>query len=118
MTVGEAIAWVDRNKHNLISREDKIFWLFTLESLLTEEVNSLGDSGLSMPESGAFAEERQLLLPPAFCAMYLRYLEYQIDYVNQDYRRSNNALAMLKAEKARFDRWLTRTRGKELAHGV
>ena len=107
MTVGEAISRVDREKHNVYSEEDKRRWLYHLEHYLAGLTAAY--TPVQPPKWEAFTPEYPLLVPEAYGQIYLRWLEYQIDYANQDYRRSNNALGMYRAEEEGYLSWLTRS---------
>lgn len=119
MTVQEAIRWMDEKKHNVYSREDKLAWLFRLETTAAEFMGRYADCGcvhtVSCPED--FQPDDELLIPAPFDDLYLYHLEAQMDYCAQEYTRYNNASAMFRAQWDAFTAWYNRThtyRGESL----
>ena len=93
MTALDAIRWVDGKKHNVYSQEDKLFWLSQVEAMAAR---LHGRCGLEQ-ESVEMEPETVLSIPAPFDALYLRWLEAQIDYANQEYMKYNNAMALFTA---------------------
>lgn len=116
MTAQEAIQWVDEKKHNVYSREDKLFWLSQVEQMAAELEARFGGeepAGVVLPES-------VLRIPAPYDRLYLRWLEAQMDYTNQEYLKYNNAMAVFNALWGEFANWYCRThlagfRGFQLA---
>ena len=93
MTALDAIRWVDGKKHNVYSQEDKLFWLSQVEAMAAR---LHGRCGLEQ-EIVEMEPETVLFIPAPFDALYLRWLEAQIDYANQEYMKYNNAMALFTA---------------------
>lgn len=86
----DAIRWVDEKKHNVFPMEDKLRWLFQAEQMVRELESRHGRrKELSFPEP-----DTELLAPAPYDQLYLRWLEAQIDYTNQEYLKYNNAMAL------------------------
>lgn len=93
MTALDAIRWVDGKKHNVYSQEDKLFWLSQVEAMAAR---LHGRCGLEQ-EIVEMELETVLSIPAPSDALYLRWLEAQIDYANQEYMKYNNAMALFTA---------------------
>ena len=93
MTAREAIDWVDGKKHNVYSQEDKCFWLKQVEAMAAELHSRCGLEG----ETAEVALDTVLSIPAPFDRLYLRWLEGQIDYANQEYLKYNNAMGLFTA---------------------
>ena len=93
MTALDAIRWVDGKKHNVYSQEDKLFWLGQVEAMADRLHVRCGLE----QERGALEPETVLSIPAPYDALYLRWLEGQIDYANQEYLKYNNAMALFTA---------------------
>lgn len=111
MTIQQAIDWVDEKKHNVFSREDKLFWMERLEQTAKEFVDQYeGSEGWLPADFDPDADYRQnLMIPPPFDAVYLRWMECQMDYASQEYRKYNNSKAMFEAEWRAFTGSFNRT---------
>lgn len=93
MTAGEAIRWVDDKKHNVYSTEDKLKWLDTVERMAGQlRLRCCMEEGYTAP-----AEDSELSIPAPHDQLYLRWLEAQIDYTNQEYLKYNNAMTTFSA---------------------
>ena len=93
MTAQDAISWVDGKKHNVYSREDKLFWLGQVEKMAAGLHARCGrEEGMPQVEP-----ETVLSIPAPYDDIYLRWLEAQIDYANQEYMKYNNAMALFTA---------------------
>lgn len=93
MTALEAIAQVDGRKHNVCTREEKLGWLNQVERMAAQ---LLARCGLE-PEDTPLTPETELTVQPPYDALYLRWLEAQIDYGNQEYLKYNNAMSLFTA---------------------
>ena len=93
MTALDAIRWVDGKKHNVYTQEDKLFWLSQVEAMAAR---LHGRCGLEQ-EIVEMEPETVLSIPAPLDALYLRWLEAQIDYANQEYMKYNNAMALFTA---------------------
>ncbi len=90
MTARDAIRWVDEKKHNVYSVEDKLTWLAQAEKMAQQLRQRCGLD----PQAIELAPETELSVPAPYDQLYLRWLEAQIDYTNQEYLRYNNAMAI------------------------
>lgn len=93
MTALDAIRYVDEKQHNGFCLEDKLLWLSQVE-LMNNAL--LARCGLE-PGSAQVEPETRLSIPRPYDLLYLRYLEAQIDYANQEYLKYNNAMALFQA---------------------
>lgn len=89
MTVQQAIDWVDGKKHNVYSFEDKLVWLSQVEQMAKELAQRF-----AVPLETELEVDSMLAIPAPYDQLYLRWLEAQIDYTNQEYLQYNNAMAM------------------------
>ena len=95
MTIREAIDRVDGLKYNTCTQSEKIMWLSQLDwdvkkNILDRYANS-GHWGFWGYDENT-DQETQLLVPPPWDQMYLRWLEAQIDYYNGETERYNVAV--------------------------
>lgn len=90
MTAWDAVRWVDDKQHNVYSLEDKLTWLTQTEQMAAQLRQRCGLAS----EIPALEPETELSIPEPFDQLYLRWLEAQIDYANQEYLRYNNAMAL------------------------
>lgn len=90
MTARDAIRWVDEKKHNVYATEDKLVWLTQAEKMAQELRLRCG----LPPQARELEPETELSIPAPYDQLYLRWLEAQIDYTNQEYLRYNNAMAI------------------------
>ena len=93
MTALDAIRWVDEKKHNVCCLEDKLRWLNQVEKMAAQ---LRARCGLEQ-EIVEMEPETVLSIPAPLDALYLRWLEAQIDYANQEYLKYNNAMALFTA---------------------
>lgn len=100
MTVQEAINWVDEKKHNVYSREDKVNWISQVEAMAAELAVRHGEKPAEIDE--------ELSVPAPYDRLYLRWLEAQIDYANQEYLKYNNAMAVFNALWTDYANWFCR----------
>lgn len=90
MTAQDAISWVDGKKHNVYTKEDKLFWLSQVEAMAAQLLSRCGRE----QEPAEPAPETVLSIPAPFDRLYLHWLEAQIDYANLEYLKYNNAMAL------------------------
>ena len=57
---------------------------------------------------GSTDQDTEMLVPAPFDEMYIRWLEAQIDYANEEYDRYNNAVLMYQAAYDGFSAWYNR----------
>ena len=112
MKLGDAISRLDELKPNGFSRGQKIFWLSALDSTVKEEIIDRHEGGENVsfvPYDENCGEDTELLIPPPYDEVYLRYMEAQIDYANGEYDRFNNSNAMYAAAYTAFSRAYNRS---------
>lgn len=90
MTGWDAVRWTDEKLHNVYSAEDKLGWLNQVEKMAGELRGRCGMDGAAVTVEA----DTQLSIPEPYDALYLRWLEAQIHYTNQEYLKYNNAMAM------------------------
>lgn len=97
MTIIEAISAVDKLKPNAYSQEEKIRWLWEVDSRIKTEIMDTHEGNPApglIPYTPDTPLDTVLLAAAPHDEMYLRYLEAQMDYHNAEYGRYNNAMAM------------------------
>lgn len=112
MTLIEAISRIDNLKHNTFSHEEKVAWLSRLDYMVKREILDTHEGGDGDGFTGydlSSDVETQLLVPPPYDEMYLRWLEAQIDYCNGEFGRFNNAMEMFQADYQGFRNFYNRT---------
>ena len=99
MTIGEAIGRTDALKPNAYTQGEKIAWLSGLDAMVKHQIVDTHQGGEAVPFYGYRDDEfldTELLVPPPFDDMYLRWLEAQMDYANGEYDRYNNSISMFQ----------------------
>lgn len=97
MTLIEAISKIDNLKHNTYTHEDKVGWLSRVDHMVKEEILDTHEGSGGEWFFGYDTQsdvETELLVPPPYDELYLRWLEAQIDYCNGEYDRYNNSMEM------------------------
>lgn len=111
MTIQEVIDQVDRHLMNTYDKKDKIRWLSRLDSRVKTEIIDTHEGGEAVIFNG-YDENTNgatvLLIPEPFGEIYLRYLEAQIHYANQEEDRCNNASDAFETKWAAFRNWYNR----------
>lgn len=100
----DAVRWVDEKQHNVYSLEDKLLWLRQVE----EQADQLRQRCGLKAENVIPEPETELSVPAPFDQLYLRWLEAQIDYTNQEFLKYNNAMAMFNAVWQEYANFLRR----------
>ena len=99
MTLQEALKACDRMKPNACPEQEKRRWLSELDGRIYRELLAVHEdapdtfSGYDMQTVG----ETALLVPDRYAELYLFYLSAQIDFVNAEFARYNNAAALYNA---------------------
>ena len=109
LTVGETIDRTDALVPNPIAREQKMAWLNQLDGLAWEEVIRTHAGEVDAAFAPHETESAEMLIPPPYDEVYLRYLEAQTDYANGEYDRFNNSNAMYAAAYTAFARAYNRS---------
>lgn len=93
MTAREAMTFVDGKMHNVYSEADKLHWLTRVETMAGELAERFGIDPPVLP----LTPETELSIPTPWDQIYLRWLEAQINYANQEYLKYNNAMTVFNA---------------------
>ena len=112
MTIIEAISLTDDVKPNSYSQTEKIKWLSRLDGIIKSEIIDTHEGG----EKVTFKEYddsvdlgTQLLVPHPYDEIYIRYLEMQMDYANNEYGKYNNSRAMYTMAYDAYAKYYNRT---------
>ena len=111
MTILDAIHQIDTLKPNTYSQEQKIRWLSTLDGVVKKEIIDTheGGEGISFEPYTLATAGNDLLIPAPYDDVYLRWLEVQIDYANNEYAKYQNSMTMYNAAYVAFERYYNRT---------
>lgn len=111
MTIMDAISAVDKLAPNAYSQEEKIRWLWEVDSRIKTEVMDVHEGAPIrelIPYTPDTSPDTILLAPAPHDEMYLRYLQAQMDYHNAEYGRYNNAMAMFDTAFEAYAKQYTR----------
>ena len=112
MTIMGAISHVDSIKPNRYTQVEKIRWLSTLDGLIKKEIIDTHEGGEDVTFDGyddVSALTRELLVSAPYDAIYLRWLEAQIDYANGEYNKYNNVVVAFNALLDSYKKYYNRT---------
>ena len=111
MTVIEAINYTDDIKPNNFAQETKLGWLSKLDGMIRAEVVDTHEGGEDAPFVGYGEEDlgAVLLVPPPYDDIYVKWLEAQIDYANNEYEKYNNSAAAFNSAYTAFSGQYHRT---------
>lgn len=112
MTIGGAIARVDNLKYNTYTNADKIAWLSKLDNMIKRNIIDTHDGADQIIFDGYTEDtdpDTELLASEPYDAMYLRWLEAQIDYTNGEYDKYNASILLFNTEYEAFNAFYTRT---------
>ena len=119
MTIIEAINHVDSVKPNAYSQQEKVHWLSTIDGVVKREIIDTHEGGEDVIFNGYNDETpltTELLIPAPYDDVYIRYLEMQIDYANNEYGKYNNSAAEYNLAFAAFEKYYNREH-KPLSRG-
>ena len=111
MTIREAISQVDANVGNTCTQKEKIGWLSTLDlrvKLLIIDTHEGAEEVIFHGYEENTDPDTVLLVPAPFDEIYLRHLEAQIYYRNQEEDRCNNATDAFNAVWTDFRNYYNR----------
>ena len=111
MKIIEAINQIDSQKPNTCSYEEKLSWLSRLDFMVKRLIIDTheGGDGVSFTDYDDSTDPNtEMLVPAPFDEMYIRWLEAQIDYANEEYDRYNNAVLMYQTAYDGFSAWYNR----------
>lgn len=101
MTIIEVIDRLDSLKHNTYSQNDKVLWLSKLDWMVKKQIIDTHEGAEATSFNGYTDEtdvNTKLLVPAPYDEVYLRWMEAQIDYLNGEYDKYNNAIIMFNAD--------------------
>lgn len=106
MTIREAITQVDDRKVNTYTQKDKIGWISRLDHRVKTLIIDTHVGAQTVKFTGYDENtnlDTELLVPAPFDEIYLRWLEAQIDYHDQQEERYNNAIDTFNALWSEFN---------------
>lgn len=99
MKIANLLAMCDENKPNQYDTASKMQWLNEVEGIVVDEILNKAE-GKDIEFTGYDYDhdaECELLVPDRYCDLYLNYLYCKIDYMNAEYARYDNEVAMYNA---------------------
>lgn len=111
MTIEQVIAQVDKLRRNTYDRKEKIRWLSQVEMRVRHKIIDTHEGAPAEPFAGydeTTPRETVLLVPAPYDELYLRYLEAQMEYYDQQEERYNNAMDLFDAAWLEFAKWYNR----------
>lgn len=111
MTILEAISRVDAVKPNSYSQTEKIAWLSRIDATIKNEIIDTHEGAENIAFNGYDLDtdtNTELLVPAPYDEVYIRYLEMQIDYANNEYGKYNNSMVMYNAAYAAYEKYYNR----------
>ena len=112
MRIIEAINRIDALKHNTYSQPDKIDWLSRVDHMIKRHIIDTHEGAEDVSFNGYNEDtdlNTELLAPPPYDEMYLRWMEAMIDYHNGEYGKYNNAVEMFNTSYESYQRYYNRT---------
>ena len=112
MTIAEVISKVDALKPNTYAPEDKVEWLSTLDARVKSQIIDAHECCVPIFLYGydsLIDMDTELLVPPPYDEMYLRWLEAMIDYHNSEDDRYNNDIILFNNAYEGYKKHYTRT---------
>lgn len=96
MTLSQAIAKADFSKPNIIPTVEKIDWINAVEQNIKSEIIDcrVDADGVKYDGYNEAMLSRELIAPAPYSEMYVKYLEAQIDYRNDEIASYNNAMSI------------------------
>lgn len=119
MTVISAINAIDNVKPNQIAQVTKIKWLSDLDGQIKAEIIDTHENGDSVVFDGYTESDLQteLIAKAPYDGLYVKWLEAQIDYANNEYGKYNNSSIAFNEAYTNFANYYNRTnmpKGKKL----
>ena len=111
MKLLEAINQVDRNLNNTYKQNEKIEWISQLDQRVKLLIIDTHEGAEKVTFNGydeSTDKDTMLLVPAPFDEIYLRWLESQIHYRNQEEDRCNNATDAFNVLWAEFRNYYNR----------
>ena len=111
MTLMGAINHLNAVKPNSFMQAEKIKWLSTLDGIVKAEIIDTHEGGENITFDGYTESSlmQELLVPPPYDDMYIKWLEAQIDYANGEYGKYNNSITLYNTAFAAYEKYYNRT---------
>lgn len=111
MRIIEAIHTLDNLKPNAYSQEDKVKWLSEVDAKVKTLIIDTHESGENVSFSGYSDADlnAELLIPDQFAECYLRWMEAQIHYQNEEFGKYNNAMHLYNSAWDAYKNYYNRT---------
>lgn len=112
MTIIEAINKIDALKNNTYTQDDKVEWLDRLDRIIKLQIIDTHEGAEGVPFTGYNADtdlHTVLLVPAPYDEVYLRWLEAQIAYNNDEIDRYNTAITMFNTAYEAYEKYYNRT---------
>ena len=113
MTLLDALNRIDEVNPSGVSQGLKIKWISTLDGLIKTEIIDRYEGAESIVFHGYteedIGEDKDLLVPPPYDDIYIRWLEAMIDYTNGEYKKYNNSLTAYNDSYSLYARFYNRT---------
>ena len=120
MKLSDAIAKIDELKPNVYSWDTKVDWLSKLELMVKSDIILTHEGAEDYKDFPGydpdFDANTELIAPPPYDSMYVRWLEAQIDLTNGEYDRYNVSITMYNTEWQAFADSYNRTH-MPVSHG-
>lgn len=120
MTIMEAISRIDIAKPNNYTEHEKVIWLSNLDGIIKKEIIDTHE-GYEDVEFNGYNDDTmvttELLVPPPYDDIYMRWMEMQIDYNNGEYAKYNNSKTVYNTAYTAYANYYNRTHmplGKKL----
>ena len=107
MTVMEAIGQVDALYFNTFSYADKVRWLSRLDGIIQNQIMDTHEGGNARSFSGYGPDTdpaQQLLVQPPYDAMYLSWLQAQMELALRETENYNASILTFNAEYSAFEK--------------
>ena len=92
MKISEAISRIDTLKFNTYTQSEKVAWLSIIDGMIKREIIDTHEGGEDLVFNGYDENtslDTELLAPTPYDDLYVKWLEAQIDYHNNEYARYN-----------------------------
>lgn len=112
MTIIEAIGRFDAQHNNAYTQEEKIAWLSHVDWEIWQTIVKTHEHEECATFNGYGANtplDTALIADPPYDVLYLRYMEAQMHYLNDEFARYNNAITVYNTDMAAFETWYNRT---------
>ena len=122
MKIIEAINRIDALKHNTYTEADKVQWLSRVDWMVKKHIIDTHEGAEAVSFTGyddLTDLQTELLVPPPYEELYLRWMEAMIDYHNGEYGKYNNAVDMFNTAYEGYQKYYNRThmpKGKQFTY--